>query len=130
MRLGDGITDDTLLHIAHFLPTARDLLSLRLSCRRFNIRCIVAPSQPGRGCSGSAEMLCIADEAARLWLAGCSEQKRDWVPRPELESWLCLMRHVDLRVPLACGRAHGAITLSMPLSGSLSVDSGSSSPSG
>ena len=113
MRLGDGITDDTLLHIAHFLPTARDLLSLRLSCRRFNIRCIVAPSQPGRGCSGSAEMLCIADEAARLWLAGCSEQERGWVPRRDLECRLGQVHEVELlRVPLAFGRAQALFTLS------------------
>ena len=27
--LGDGVTDDTLLHIASFLPVARDLLRLQ-----------------------------------------------------------------------------------------------------
>ena len=42
--LGDGITDDTLLHIAHFLPTARDLLCLRLTCPRFAAKCIAAAS--------------------------------------------------------------------------------------
>ena len=28
--LGDGVTDDTLLHIASFLPNGRDLLRLQL----------------------------------------------------------------------------------------------------
>ena len=32
---GDGITDDTLLHIARFLPTAEDLLRLQLTNKRF-----------------------------------------------------------------------------------------------
>ena len=58
-------------------------------------------------------MLCITKEAGRLWLAGCSEQECGWVPRRELESWLCLMHEVAvLRLPLAFGRAHGDITLS------------------
>ena len=30
--LGGGITDDTLLNIAHFPPTAKDLLCLCLAC--------------------------------------------------------------------------------------------------
>ena len=32
--------DEFVLGVARFLLTARDLLSLRLNCRRFNIRCI------------------------------------------------------------------------------------------
>ena len=59
------------------------------------------------------EMLCIADEAARLWLAGCSEQELGWVPRLELESLLCLVREVGLlRGPVAFGRAQADMTLS------------------
>ena len=51
-------------------------------------------------------MLCIAEEAAQLWVAGCNEQERGWVPRRELESWLCLMHEVvALRLPLVSGRA-------------------------
>ena len=58
-------------------------------------------------------MLCIVEEAGRLWVARCSEHERGWVPRRLLESWLCLMRQVELlRVPLAFGRAHPAVTLS------------------
>ena len=46
-------------------------------------------------------MLSIPEEAARLWVAGRSEQERGWVPRVELESWLSLMQEVVLlRVPL------------------------------
>ena len=94
--------DGAALTVACALLTARDLLCLRLSCRRFNIRCIVAG-----GSAAAAAMLCIVEVAARRWLAGCSEQERGWVARCELESWLCLMHKVEvLRVPLVFGRAH------------------------
>lgn len=39
--------DEAALGIARFLLTARDLLSPRHSCRRFNIRCIVADTGEG-----------------------------------------------------------------------------------
>ena len=39
---GDGITDDTLLAVFRFLPTAKDLVRVLLTCRRFSIRCIAA----------------------------------------------------------------------------------------
>ena len=39
--------DDAALAIARFILTARDLLALRLSCRRFNIRCIAAAAGQG-----------------------------------------------------------------------------------
>ena len=42
--LGDGITDDTLLHIARFLPAAKDLLRLQLTNKRFTAKVIAAPS--------------------------------------------------------------------------------------
>ena len=51
--LGDGITDDTLLHIARFLPTAKDLLALCLTCPRFAAKIIAAPGIAG-GSGGSA----------------------------------------------------------------------------
>ena len=41
--------DEFALGLACALLTARDLLSLRLVCRRFNMRCIAG----GRGSSGS-----------------------------------------------------------------------------
>ena len=50
--LADGITDDTLHRIARFLPTAKDLLCLKLTNSRFAARVIVAPSQRN-GASGS-----------------------------------------------------------------------------
>ena len=117
--LGDGITDDTLLHIARLLPSATDLLSLGLTCPRFAARIIAAPGviaaggQHGQGPAAAPEMLSIVEETARLWLAGCTEQECGWVSRRELESWLGLMHEVGLlRVPLAFGRAHGNFTLS------------------
>ena len=113
--LSDGITDDTLLNIARFLPTARDLLCLKLTHSRFAAKVIAAAPSVGRsgGAAAAPEMLCIADEAGRLWLVGCSEQERGWVPRVELESWLCLMHEVELlRAPLLFGRAYADFTLS------------------
>ena len=51
-------------------------------------------------------MLCIAEQAARLWVAGLSEHERDSVPRQDLESWLGLTHEVEfLRLPLVFGRA-------------------------
>jgi hypothetical protein len=82
LLLGDGITDDTLLHIARFLPTAEDLLRLKLTKKRFGVKCIVAPSS---GFTWPVELLSLADEAARRWVAGRSEQERGWVPRRGLE---------------------------------------------
>ena len=111
--LGDGITDDTLLHITRFLPTARDLLCLLLTNTRFSIKCIAAPA--GGGAAAAPEMLSLVGEAARQWVAGCSEQERGWVPRCELESLLGLMHRFVvevevLRQPLVFGRALDRIT--------------------
>ena len=112
--LGDGVTDDTLLHIARFLTNPRDLLRLQLTNKRFAAK-VIAASRVSRGGAVAAaepapEMLSLAEEAARLWVAGCSEQERGWVPRRDLESWLGLMHEVEvLRLPLAFGRAHGSV---------------------
>ena len=110
--LGDGVTDDTLLHIASFLTNPWDLLRLQLTCPRFAAKVIAAPSS-GDGPAAAVQMLSIPEEAARMWVAGCSEQERGWVPRRDLESWLGLMHEVGvLRLPLAFGRAHADFTLS------------------
>ena len=42
--LGDGITDDTLLHIATFLPTAKDFVRLQLTNPRFAAKAVAAPA--------------------------------------------------------------------------------------
>ena len=54
--LGDGITDDTLLHFAHFLPTAKDLLSLGLTCPRFAAKASSSPLE--RVCWGTQTRRC------------------------------------------------------------------------
>ena len=77
--LGDGITDDTMLNIARFLPTAKDLLCLKLTNSRFAAKIIATAIGDGGVAAAAPEMLCIADEAGRLWVAGCSEQERGWV---------------------------------------------------
>ena len=104
--------DEAALAIACFLLTARDLLCLRLTCRRFNIRCIVGAS--GGGAAAAApEMLCIVEAAGWRWVAACSEQERGCVPHDGVESWLGLMQAEGvLRLPLAYGWAHADITLS------------------
>ena len=94
--------DEAALAIACFLLTAKYLLSLRLSGRRFNIKCIVAAVDGG---AAAPEMLCIVEDAGRRWVAGCSEQERGWVPRLKLESWLSLMHEVGM---LAAGVRWGA----------------------
>ena len=67
--LGDGVTDDTLLHIARFLPNVNDLLRLQLTCPRFAAKVIAAPSVIGGGDGpAAAEMLSIPEEAARRWV--------------------------------------------------------------
>ena len=96
------MTNDLLIHIASMLTAPTDLVRLQLTCPRF----------ADKVC-GSSEMLSIPEEAARLWLEGCTEQERGWAPRRGLESWLRLMHEVGvLRLPLAFGRAHAEITLS------------------
>ena len=55
-------------------------------------------------------MLCIADEAGRVWVAGCSEQERGWVSRCGRESWLGLMQEVGvLQQPVVFGRAQASL---------------------
>ena len=115
LLLGDGIADDTLLNIARFLPSARDLVCLQLTNKRFAAKVIAAGPRIGaRGEAAAAPaMLSIPEEAARLWVAGCSEQERGWVPHVELESRLGLMQEVELlRVPLMFDQAHADFTLS------------------
>ena len=116
LLMGDRVTDDTLLGILRFLP-AKALLRVLLTCKRFNIKCIAAPRGIATGGAAAAaaapEMLCIVEEAGRLWVAGHSEQERGWVPRGELESWLGVMHEVAvLQMPLVFGRAHADLTLS------------------
>ena len=47
--LGDGVTDDTLLHIAVFLSSARDFLHLQLTCPRFAAKVVAASRFSGGG---------------------------------------------------------------------------------
>ena len=95
LLMGDGVTDDTLLHIASFITTAKDLLRLQLTNKRFSSKCIAAPSSVSGG-GAAAPMLSLADEAARRWVAGRSEQERGWVSYRTTESWLGLMHEVGV----------------------------------
>ena len=111
---GYGVTDDTLLHIARFLTTAKDLLYLCLANKHFGTKCIALSGGGGGGPAAAPERLSLAEEAARQWVAGHSEQERGWALRRGLESWLGLMHELGvLRLPLAFGRAHATqVTLS------------------
>ena len=113
------MTDDILVHIARFLPTAKDLSALGLTCPRFAAKMIPAPVSAAAAAgvaSGEAaapEMLSIMEEAGRFWVTCCSVQERGWVACREPESWLGLMHDVELLLaPLAFGRAHADFTLS------------------
>ena len=104
--------DEVALVIASAIGTARDLLCLALTSRRFSLKCIVSGGGGG-GPAAALELLSIVQEVARRWMAGRPEQERGWAPRRGLESWLGLMHEVGLlRLPLAFGRAHASITLS------------------
>jgi hypothetical protein len=99
-----GVTDDTLQHIVSFVPSAKDLLRLGLSCVRLGTRSVrdvdVAAAAP-------AQLWSIVEEEARRRLMKCTDQERGWVPRRERESWLGLMRGVELlRRAAVFGRSH------------------------
>eukprot|EP01046_Picozoa_sp_COSAG06_P055568 COSAG06_NODE_10258_length_1716_cov_2.036487_1_plen_291_part_00 len=131
MSLGavlDAGTDDTLLAIAVALPTPADLLRLALTCRaaaqRFYFTatsCSSGGSAVPSGVASSggtaataaqqqAETWSIIQEAARQWIANCTDQEQGWVPRRGRESWLGLMWAV--RRGAVFGRSHAEITLS------------------
>ena len=127
----DACTDDTLLAIAVALASPADLLRLALTCRAAAQRFYFAAtsysatssssSAVSSGGSGGAaaaaaqqaEMWSIAEEAARRWIATCTEQERGWVPRRGRESRLRMMWEVEvLRKAVVFGRSHELITLS------------------
>jgi hypothetical protein len=127
----DACTDDTLLAIAVDLASPADLLRLALTCRAAAQRFYFAAASYSAASSSSsavssggsggaaaaaaqqAEMWSIAEEAARRWIATCTEQERGWVPRRGRESRLRMMWEVEvLRKDLVFGRSHAEITLS------------------
>jgi hypothetical protein len=115
--------DEAALLIACALNDARDLLRLAAVCRRFFIKCIAAPGPPptprttaagGAAAAEATEMWSIIQEAARRWIATCTDQEQGWVPRRGRESWLGLMWEVESlrRGGAVFGRSHEDITLS------------------
>ena len=56
--LGDGVTDDTLLHIARFLGDPRDLLRLQLTCPRFAAKVIASPAAAGGDGQAAPRLRC------------------------------------------------------------------------
>ena len=102
------------------------MLCLQLTCPRSAAKIIASSGGAAEDGQAAAapEMLSIVEEEARLWVAGCSEQERGWVPRRELESWLSLMFEVGvLRVPLVLDRAHGDM-VTVSEGGALDCDEG------
>jgi hypothetical protein len=137
----DAATDDTLLAIAIALPTPADLLQFALTCRaaaqRFYFTATSYSSSSSSSSSGSAvpsgggtaataavaataqqqqqaETWSIIEEAARQWIATCTDQEQGWIPRRSRESWLGLMWEVESlrRRGAVFGRSHEDITLS------------------
>jgi hypothetical protein len=111
--------DEAAVIIATALADPWDLLRLARACRRFAIECIAAPPlNPASGGTAAAaqqaEMWSIAEEAARRWIATCTNQERNWVPRRGRESWLGLMWEVQSlrRAAAVFGRSHASITVS------------------
>jgi hypothetical protein len=110
-----GVTDDTLLAVARFLPTATDLLRLGQTCTRFSTRCIASGSLgvEAEVAAGPPQLWSIGEEVARRWIAECTEQQRGWVPWRACESWLGLMHEVEtLRRAAVFGRSHETIAVS------------------
>jgi hypothetical protein len=59
-----------------------------------------------------AETWSIIQEAARQWIATCTDQEQGWVPRRGQESWLGLMWEVEvLRRGAVFGRSHELILM-------------------
>jgi hypothetical protein len=127
----DAATDDTLLAIAVALPTSADLLRLALTCRAAAQRfyCTATSYSSGSGsavpsASGGTAAAAqhaqqgawsIIQEAARQWIATCTDQEQGWVPRRGRESWLGLMWEVESlrrRSAVFGRRSHESITLS------------------
>ena len=123
MNLLTATPDEAAFIIAAALADPKDLLRLARACRRFAIKCIAAPAAhrvrnatSGGGTAAAAQQLelwSIAEEAARRWIANCTDQECGWVPRRGRESWLGLMWEVEsLRRGAVFGRSHEYITLS------------------
>jgi hypothetical protein len=110
--------DEAAINIACALHSAQDLLSLARACRRFAIKCIAAPAAHRNATTAAAaqqaEIWSIAAEAARRWIADCTDQERGWVPRRGRENWLGLMWEVESlrRGAAVFGRSPEDITLS------------------
>ena len=109
---------EAALMIACALTDPRDLLALAVAVPpRFANKCIAAPPPPRTAASAAeqqAETWSIIEEAARQWIAGCTDQEQGWVPRRGRESWLGLMWEVESlrRRGAVFGRCHADITLS------------------
>ena len=101
----DAATDDTLLAIAVALPAPADLLRLVLTSRaaaqRFYFSATSYSSAVPSGTAAAAtaqqqaETWSIIQEAARQWIAACTDQERGWMPRRGRASWLGLMWEVE-----------------------------------
>jgi hypothetical protein len=91
---------EAALMIACALTDPRDLLALAVAVPpRFANKCIAAPPPPRTAASAAeqqAETWSILEEAARQWIAGCTDQEQGWVPRRGRESWLGLMWEVEV----------------------------------
>jgi len=97
MSLGavlDACTDDVLLAIATALPAPLDLLRLALTCRaaaqRFYFTSTSYSAAASSDASGAGDGTATAaaqrvdtwsidEEAARRWIAACTDQERGWV---------------------------------------------------
>jgi hypothetical protein len=82
----------------------------------FTATCYSSSAVPSGGTAAAAavrqaETWSIIQEAARQWIAGCTDQEQGWVPRRGRESWLGLVWEVEvLRRGAVFDRSHESIS--------------------
>ena len=101
--------DDVALAVTCALDAPFDLLYLSIACRRYRAKTVTGAA------GGAAGTWSLVEEAARRWLAACTEAERKWVPKRAGDCWLGLMYELRrLRVPVRLSRAHSHIALREP----------------
>lgn len=102
-----SLPDNILLHIVRADLDSTTLVRLGLTCGRFGRKGIYDQSL-----GKPAERLSLVELAGHRWVLSLDKEQRRWVPRRDSESWVALMREVEiLRLPLVFGRSNSEVAL-------------------